>query len=725
MNLLRFAGALAVAMIVPAQAQMTEVVLHSFEPQLRGGYPNALLRDSAGNLYGTAAMGGSANHGLVFKLDTSGHQTVLYSFHGADGADPLSGVIADSSGNLYGTTNSGGAFGAGVVYKLSPNGTETVLYSFTGGGDGGYPAAGVIRDSSGNLYGTTAGGGVAGVVYEISAAGKETVLFEFTGGLDGFEPAGGVIRDSSGNLYGVTRNGGTSNLGVVYELSPSGQETVLHNFTGGSDGSIPQAGVIRDSAGNLYGTASSGGKYGWGVVYKINSSVLTVLYAFMNSGDGALPYSGVTHDSSGNLYGTTFYGAFGEPGGVYKLDTAGTETVLHNFSGGQDGSVLYNGVILDPSGNIYGTTTEGGIGNSGIVYELNPAGAETILYGFPAPTDGYQPYGGLVRAPSGTFYGTTCCGGLGGEGAVFTLNSAGHETLLSNLGGVFGNGPMAGVALDSAGNVYGTAVYGGLHEQGAVYKVDPAGNTTMLYSFLGGNDGANPSAGVILDSAGSLYGTTKFGGASNSGVIYKVTASGAETLLHTFAYADGGYPTAGLIRDSAGNLYGTTTAGGSAGFGVVFKLSTSGQLSVLHNFSGTDGESPYAAVVSDAAGNLYGTTYAGGTAGAGVIYKVAPNGFTVLYNFTGAADGGNPYAGLVRDSSGNLYGTTYMGGAANAGVVFELDTSGNETVLYSFTGGEDGGNPYAGLIRESSGALFGTTYAGGKYSVGVVFELQN
>jgi uncharacterized repeat protein (TIGR03803 family) len=214
-----------------------------------------------------------AGAGVVYKLDTTGHETVLYTFKGgADGGYPYAGVIRDSAGNLYGTTYGGGTASWGVVYKLDTTGQETVLYSFTGGADGGEPMAGVIGDSAGNLYGTTNYGGgtaTAGVVYKLDTTGHETALYTFSGGADGGWPWAGVIRDSGGNIYGTTFLGGTANEGVVYKLDITGQETVLHSFTGGADGGSPRAGVIRDPAGNLYGTASNGGKRSTGVVFKL------------------------------------------------------------------------------------------------------------------------------------------------------------------------------------------------------------------------------------------------------------------------------------------------------------------------------------------------------------------------------------------------------------------------------------------------------------------------
>ena len=275
-----------------------------------------------------------------------------------------------------------------------------------------------------------------------------------------------------------------------------------------------------------------------------------------------------------------------------------------------------------------------------------------------------------------------------------------------------------------------------------VFKVDPSGNETVLHSFTGGDDGKSPYAGVIRDSAGNLYGTTGSGGAGcpspGCGVVYKLDTARNLTVLYAFTGgADGGFPTGSLTGDSAGNLYGTTNGGGNTcNCGVVFKLDRSGNETVLYTFTGTDGDGPQAGVIRDSAGNLYGTTDFGGTDGYGVVYKVDASGReTVLYDFTDGADGANPYAGVIRDSAGNLYGTTLYGGnvaacpatfftPAGCGVVFKLDTAGNETALYSFTGGADGSVPVAGVIRNPAGILFGTTEQGGTKEVGVVFVLK-
>ncbi|MGH6848236.1 MAG: choice-of-anchor tandem repeat GloVer-containing protein [Methylocella sp.] len=388
-----------------ASAAPAETVLHSFTGGISdGGTPRAgLIADSKGNLYGTTVFGGGSGNGAVFKLSPSGTETVLHSFTGgSDGLFPIGGLIADGNGNLFGTTIEGGASGAGVVFKLSPGGTETVLHAFAGGSDGANPVAGLIADSSGNLYGTALNGGASGcnggsrcgVVFKLSPSGTETVLYSFTGGSDGANPRAGLIADSSGNFYGTTEGSGAFKFGTVFKLSPSGTETVLYSFKGGSDGRFPEAGLIADSSGNLYGTTVEGGGsegcvFGCGVVFKLSpGGTYTVLYAFTGGSDGQFPSAGLIADSNGNLYGTAERGgasgcdAFG-CGVVFKLSPGGTETVLHSFTGdftGSGGAIPRAGLIADSSGNLYGTTELGGASSGcdslgcGVVFKLTGTG---------------------------------------------------------------------------------------------------------------------------------------------------------------------------------------------------------------------------------------------------------------------------------------------------------------------------------------------------------------
>jgi len=368
-----------------------------------------------------------------------------------------------------------------------------------------------------------------------------TVLHSFKCPPEGCSPQSNLLRDSSGNLYGTAAQGGN---GEVFKVTASGTETILHKFTGGADGGNPRGGLLRDSAGNFYGTAYAGGASGNGVVFKLTGSTLTVLHSFSGP-DGAHPAAALVRDSSGNLYGTTFYGgtdASCSCGTIFKIDPTGTESVLYSFTGGADGKYPAGRLLRDAAGNLYGTTSQGGVVNCGrfnmhgcgAVFKLDPTLHLTALYTFTGNSDGGQPQAGLIRDSSGNLYGTA-----------------------------FAAGDVSKVCAQNNGC-------------GVVFEVSPTGQETVIYTFSNGMDGANPTGDLIRDSAGNLYGTTKLGDGGTStgfGTVFEISSSLGEFILHGFTgNNDGGDPVAGLTRDSAGNLYGTTAAGGTNKQGAVFKL---------------------------------------------------------------------------------------------------------------------------------------------------------
>jgi uncharacterized repeat protein (TIGR03803 family) len=353
--------------------------------------------------------------------------TLLYSFQGGtDGATPRAGLIQDAAGNFYGTTVRGGASDLGTVFKLDTTGAETVLYRFTGVPDGAHPYAGLVRDTAGNLYGTTAFGGASdlGTVFKLDTTGKETVLHSFTGP-DGQYPLASLVGDAAGNFYSTTKNGGSNNCsggcGTVFKLDTTGAETVLHYFTGGTDGYYPDARLVRDAAGNLYGTTSTGGDF-YGTVFKVDTTgAVTVLYTFLGPRDGAHPHAGLILDAAGNLYGTTYNGGEFGYGTVFKLDATNAETVLYSFKALRDGTKTYADLLRDAAGNLYGTTFWGGSSYSGTVFKLDTTGAKTLLHDFTGP-DGQHPVAGLIRDAAGNLYGTTTDGGAFGRGTVFKIS---------------------------------------------------------------------------------------------------------------------------------------------------------------------------------------------------------------------------------------------------------------------------------------------------------------
>ena len=434
-------------------------------------YHDRISGNGCKSIKGVLALGAVLLCGAVgaWAQSTSSY-AVLHTFTGADGEYPLAGLVRDWEGNLYSTAflggdlNQCGGSGCGVVFKLDRRNKETVLYSFQGGTDGAGPAMDLLRDQAGNLYGTTHTGGDVngctgvgfpsagcGVVFKVDPAGRETVLHAFTGGADGLGGSSGLVQDWEGNLYGTAIAGGdltgactgqpAPGCGVLFRVDPrTRKETVLHTFEE-ADGYGVYGDLLMDQAGNIYGTASlggdtsgycgsdlvvadTGGGIGCGTVYKLDrSGRFNVLHAFNGTDGGPYADAWLVADHEGDLYGMTgnggdlnACGGFG-CGVVFKLDRRGNESVLYNFTGGADGSTTFAGVVRDEAGNLYGTTGFGGnlsdCGGSGcgVVFKVDPAGKETVLYTFTGGADGANPQGNLLLDEEGNLYGTASGGG--------------------------------------------------------------------------------------------------------------------------------------------------------------------------------------------------------------------------------------------------------------------------------------------------------------------------
>jgi uncharacterized repeat protein (TIGR03803 family) len=797
--------------------------IHNFQSLQNGANPQStLITDSAGNLYGTTYIGGAHNLGEVYEMVRNSNgsftQTTIYSFAGPlqnDGSYPWSALTFDSAGNLYGTTAGGGtstacAGGCGTVYKLSPKAgggwTEAVLFILPGGSGGAFPIAGVALDSAGNVYSAAQYNGQYsgyGMVFKLAPGSPwtETVLYTFTGGADGGYPTTTPVFDTAGNLYGTTLSNSSSYGGVVYELSQGSSgwtEKVIHTFNiYPIDGGQPEGGLIFDAAGNLYGTASHGGTCGSsGTVFELTPSAGGTwtekqLYCFGQSGsytDGAIPEGTIAFDSSGNLYGTTFEGGSAGYGTVYQLTPTSSgswkEHIIKNFKNGADGATPVGGVAFDSSGYLYATAYDGnsqaclygnyGTPGCGTVIQMTPNGSgawPSVTISHFSSTDAATPMGGLIADSGGNYYGTASAGGKYGSGEVFKLsqsNGTWHKTVLYDFTGTNGDGifPSGNLLFDKAGNLYGTTQFGGSSDYcsnyaggcGIVFELTPNASgpwkEKILYTFPGEN-GGQPVSGLIFDKAGNLYGTTLQGGLNYCdfgacGMVYELSpgpgGTWTEKTLYQFTGGnDGGSPYGGVVMDSAGNLFGTTFDGGTIYLGVAFELSPASggtwTFNVIYTFGLVTGDPyyPLSGFVMDSSGNLYGTAYGptGSFTNAGTVYKLSQSGgvwsSTVLYGFTAAPDGSAPYGGVTFDSAGNLYGTTWYGGTSTVcrwgcGTIFKLTANGSsgytESVMYSFSGEGDGAVPVSSVWVDASGNVFTTTSSGGGGHQGTAFEVM-
>ncbi len=712
----------------------------------------------------------------VFTLNWSANPVYekLFSFTDAAagsvsmGRYPRTDLVQGFDGNFYGTTSEGGASFCGTVFKLTPGGVLTTLVGFTGtaGSNIGRQPNKLVQGSDGDFYGTTKGGGAGdwGTVFKLTPGGELTTLVEFTGtaGSNKGQQPNELVEGSDGNFYGTTTGGGASYFGTVFKLTPSGMLTTLVEFTGtaGSNlGNYPYAGLIQGNDGNFYGTTKGGGASDMGTVFKLTpSGVLTTLVEFTGTASGYIgkyPYVGLVQGSDGNFYGTTHEGGASGAGTVFKLTPGGVLTTLVEFTGtvgSNKGLYPYASLMQGSDGNFYGTTLMGGASGAGTVFKLTSGGVLTTLVEFTGTVLGSKtgcfPYAGLVQDGDGNFYGTTKQGGAGDWGTVFKLTPGGVLTMLVEFTGTasgnIGKNPYAGLVQDSDGNFYGTTRQGGVSECGTIFKLTSGGVLTTLIEFTGAaasNKGRYPYASLVRGSDGNFYGTTRQGGASDRGTVFKLTPGGVLTTLVEFTGTvsshKGKYPYAGLVQGGDGNFYGTTSLGGASDMGTVFKLTPDGELTTLVEFTGTAsgylGKYPHGSLVQDLDGNFYGTTEYGGASDKGTVFMLTPAGnMTTPVEFTGTAGskkGMYPYAGLMQGGDGNFYGTTRRGGAYDYGTVFKLTPGGVLTTLIEFTGttGNNMGRyPYAGLTQGNDGNFYGTTLPGGETGMGgMVFKITS
>ena len=508
---------------------------------------------------GVLALAVVIAHGRAFGATES----LLWSLgSGTDGSNPYGGLIMDARGKLYGTTIGGGLYDAdfttaegGTVFELTRaadgggNWTESVLWDFGNGADGQGPSAGLIIDARGNLYGTTQIGGThgAGTVFELippattGGSWAESILWSFGGNGDGLNPSAGLLMNARGALYGTTEVGGAHGMGTVFELTPpatsggSWSDAILWSFGQGTDGALPEAGLLMDTRGKLYGTTIVGGAYGaagaGGTVFALTPPALSggnwteaIIWSFGNGADGLYPRASLIMDDRGELYGVTTSGGvygngqFRAGGTVFKLTPDGKESVLWNFGNGTDGQAPEGGLIMGVRGSLYGTTYAGGIysgGNSGgTVFEVSPAGNESVLWNFGDGTDGQAPSAGLIMDGRGKLLGTSNSGGIYTAGTVFaiaTAASAGAEIRMTPTHVVF---PATAIGDTSTAELTvrntGTATLSGtmatpsapfgLRGSGS-FALPPKGETTLTLTFSPTATGNSRERGTVGSNA--------------------------------------------------------------------------------------------------------------------------------------------------------------------------------------------------------------------------------
>ncbi|MDB6138596.1 MAG: type sorting protein, partial [Verrucomicrobiaceae bacterium] len=525
----------------------------------------------------------------------------------------------------------------------------------------------------------------------------------------GYSP---LVLAGDGYYWGTTRKGGTFGEGTIYKTKADGSDwTVVYSFpTTSRYTQNPTGGLVSDGAGYLWGTTERGGANYYGTVFKIHvaTGAFLPLLEFANDSGipaGSSPEAALTNDGAGYLWGTTASGGSHLNGTIFKINiSTGALSTVANFSGSSGsmrGASPYGALMKDETGVFWGTTLGGGANGKGTVFKISGGTFSTVLdfTDNGSSNKGSFPWAGLVSDGAGYRWGTTSGGGASQDGTVFKINAS--TGVLTTVVEFTGNGaanrglsPLGALISDGAGFWWGTTSGGGSYNRGTVFKIDAnTGGLTTVLDFdttAIATSTASSISGLASDGAGSFLGTAAYGGASGNGLVYKVNAvSGTFSRVADFfdssVAAKGNTLSSGLIADGVGYLWGTTEHGGAAGMGTVFKMDeiTGAVTRVVQftgNGSGSRGAFPKATLVNDDAGNLWGTTYTGGIYNLGTIFKVALSTgvLTTVVDFANNGFtnwGAQPLAGLVKQGSDYLWGTTQYGGNGNAGTVFKVARS--------------------------------------------------
>lgn len=665
-----------------------------------------LILAKDGNFYGMTTDGGAYKAGTIFKMTPVGEVTILHHFNTFDGNMPEGSLTEGLDGNLYGMTASEST-NKGTIFKITPGGTFTIIKYLTT--EAYRPFGNLVQAPDSSFYGLTYYGGTAnhGTVFKMTPEGTLTVLHSFNGSTDGGYPNGSLVRGDDGNFYGMTTIGGSSQFyGTIFRIEPDGTFAVLKSFDN-TNGAAPFGSLVKNTDGSFYGITSGGGTNGAGTIFKITSDgAFTLLRNLDYAVEGGVSRGSLVRGSDGDFYGTTSSGSNYSNGSIFKITPTGSLTVLRALNPDKDG-INTNTLVLGADGYFYGMANTGGILNQGTIFKISSDSRFSVLVSLPGNEKGGTANAGLVQGQDGFFYGTTTDGGLYNTGTIFKLSTDSSYSVLHSFQDSYstdtfdGGNPYGNLIQAKDGNFYGLTSHGGINGYGTLFRITSSGSYTVLYSFDGNDKGGAPYGSLIQGTDGNFYGMAESGGTNGAGVIFKITPTGEITALHSFDYnSDGSSPKGSLVRGADSNFYGLTALGGAYNQGTIFKVTTTGGFTTLHSFSfAAEGAYPHGSLIEGKDGNFYGLTSAGGTNGGGTVFKCTPSGaYTVLRHLSDYDDGSKPNGSLVQGSDESLYGLTSTGGTMGGGTIFRITTSGTYTVLRHLNTSTDGGTPMGNLI---------------------------
>ena len=660
----------------------------------------ALTRANNGKLYGMTSRGGDYISGTIFSFDPlTNTLNSLHDFNISDGGFPNGSLFLASDGKFYGMTSDGGSNRLGVIFSFDPASNVFMkLYDFVNIGN---PAGSLVQASDGLFYGMTTFGGNSdlGTIFSFDIIYNTlNVVHEFNG-TNGSKPKGSLIKAFDGKLYGMTTEGGINNMGTIFmfDIDPSNLNpfSKLHDLEV-DKGGLPNGDLVQGRSPDLklYGMASTGGEYGYGSIFAFDPDPAN-LSPFMKLQD---------------------------------FENTNGSSPLGNLIQGQA-----------PDNNFYGLTSKGGNSDFGVLFSFNPATNTILVLESINGSSGTEIQGSLVQTTDGKLFGTTQIQSKASEayGSIFSFDLNSNTFQQRYVFSIpLGAEPFGSLMQASNKKLYGMTKFGGTGSSGTIFFFDPATNTQQkIYDFINiyfsNTSAAFPSGSLLQATDGKLYGMTNSGGSNNIGTVFSLDINNnAVNVLHSFiGSVEGANPQGDLVQAKDGKLYGLTTGGGSNNGGTIFSFdpTNTSTFNTLYNFNITNGKLPSGSLVQGKNEKFYGMTSQGGLNDAGTIFSFEPansNTYTSLYSFDNIS--GSPLGGsLIQTSDGKLYGMTFAGGVNNRGTIFSFDPDPTNPDPYSKLHDFDvvnGANPYGSLVQSSDGKLYGMTYQGGSYNVGVVFS---
>jgi uncharacterized repeat protein (TIGR03803 family) len=696
-------------------------------------------------LWGMTSQEGQYHAGVIFSTDGSGNNEIVqHNFFQVEGAYPrYTNMTLASNGKLYGLTAQGGVNNLGVLFQFDPTDSSyTKKFDFDGALNGSNPHGSLIQATDGNLYGMTYDGGTnaKGVLFRFDPISSTfTKLLDFAGTINGSNPHGSLIQATDGKLYGMTYGGGTGGGGVLFQFDPSTFVFVKKvDFAGSTNGSFPYGSLVQAADGKLYGMTEQGGVNNLGVLFQFDpvTSIYVKKRDFAVGVNGGYPYGSLMQATDGNLYGMTSIGGTAGGGVVFQYNTASSlYTVVLNFGGAISGKTPYGSLMQASDGKFYGLTKQGGANNLGVLFQFDVA---TLTYvnefDFDGMANGKNPYGSLVQALDGKIYGLIEHGGVNDFGVLFQFDPVTSTfAKMHNIGGeINGSYPFGSLMYASDGKLYGMTAHGGINDDGVIFQFDPLTSTyTKKFDFDDSVSGKQPDGALMEASDGKFYGMTVLGGVNNMGVLFQfdpVTSTYVKKLDFDGTIM-GRNPEGALIEATDGKLYGVTAQGGINSNGVLFQFDQANSVYTKKiDFSSfSTGSFPLGSLLQATDGNLYGLTSYGGIHGNGVLFEFdfVTTAFTKKVDLDYTPKGGDPEGSLIQATDGMIYGLTREGGANGMGVLFQYDLANSiYTREFDFDGATNGSTPRGSLLQAANGNLYGLSWDGGANNFGVIFQFD-